>query len=206
MTPNEWQKFCVMLDDAADMIGQPRRTEGAKGLMFTILGRFELRDVASALSAHVAESKFFPAPSELIQRIEGSASDRAMVAFQVVRHNLNTYVSVQFDDPLIHYTVAALGGWQKFGEILEDDLKWLEKDFCRYYEHGARQRKTWGEEGVPHSLMGRHEAHNRLAGQPVEPPLTITTGMARPALPAHTTPRQLTAVPMPALRSMSGAA
>lgn len=128
--------------------------ETATELLFTILKKYELNQITEALTLHVSESKFPPTPADIIQKIKGKISDRALIAFQHVLNGLNYYETVVFDDPVIHYAIECLGGWQKICQVSEEDVKWLEKDFAKYYELGFKCGKTWGDPHVPVALPG----------------------------------------------------
>ena len=42
--------------------------------------------------------------------------------------------SVVFDDLVIHQVIVALGGWDKLGDTVKTDWKWVRKDFERLYQ------------------------------------------------------------------------
>ncbi len=65
-----------------------------------------------------------------------------------------------FDDKVIHKAIDCLGGWQKLCSTLEEDMKWIQKDFERLYQ--AYQNQPLKD--YPEVLAGFHEEHNRRLG------------------------------------------
>ena len=89
-----------------------------------------------ALNTIITTSKFWPKPAELIEVIQGGKSENAVLAWiktdKAVR-NHGPYVSVKFDDPVIHGVIEILGGWPKFQDCTSDEWKWRQKEFERLY-------------------------------------------------------------------------
>ena len=82
---------------------------------------------------------------------------------------IGNYQSVQFDDPVIHSTVEAMGGWQQFCSMLTEEEKWKVREFERLYVViSARQSANH-----PKYLPGTHEIINGAYGREIEPPVFI---------------------------------
>lgn len=71
MKPTDFKPFSKMLSDVADYYRQPI-APAAIQVWWNALERCELDTVRALLNAHVAESKFMPAVSELLDRIKAS--------------------------------------------------------------------------------------------------------------------------------------
>lgn len=71
MTPADFKSFSKMLSDVADYYRQPL-APAAIQVYWNALEKVELQVVRALLNAHVSESKFMPAVSELLDRIKAS--------------------------------------------------------------------------------------------------------------------------------------
>lgn len=117
----------------------------------------------SAFKYLLMHTKFFPKPSEFLEILEGNNQDKAMLAWLKVTkaiRRIGTYQSVRFDDPVIHSSIQAMGGWVSFGDVLEKDLPWKQKEFERIYSAIAGRNN--GDH--PEYLPGRSEMDNVRTG------------------------------------------
>lgn len=117
----------------------------------------------SAFKHLLMHTKFFPKPSEFLEILEGNNQDQAMLAWLKVTRairRIGTYQSVRFDDPVIHATIQAMGGWVSLGDVLEKDLPWKQREFERIY--AAIAGRPNGDH--PEYLPGRCEMENVLTG------------------------------------------
>jgi hypothetical protein len=81
---------------------------------------YDLRDyghaaIVTAFETHRRESKWFPTPSEIIQRIEASPEDRALIAWSALERaaeSVGSYRSIELDDPAAaDALVSVFGSW-----------------------------------------------------------------------------------------------
>lgn len=117
---------------------------GATALAFNCLTDYELSDITRALTAHLRDpdaGQFPPKPADIVRHLAGRKGDQAAEAFELVFKALGrvgTYNSASFDDPLIHHTIEAMGGWQQLGayDLGEngENRKWMEREFCEKYQ------------------------------------------------------------------------
>lgn len=107
----------------------------------------------------------FPKVAEIREAIHGKASDKAVLAVQVIEKatEKGPYSSIVFDDPYIHATIHALGGWEHVCEIsaIPDEWKFFKKDIERVY--GAMLTKSIPSD-TPLRLAGYCERVNSAAG------------------------------------------
>ena len=129
------------------------------------LEKFDDPECENVFHKLIYELKFFPKPADFVEQLVGAESDKAMEAWlkvvEAIRRYGN-YQSVSFDDRVIHSCIEAMGGWPKLCEVLEDDLKWREKEFLRLYPIMKRRGKH------PAYLIGLHETENANSGFEVE--------------------------------------
>ncbi len=112
-------------------------------------------EMKRACSRAMAESKFMPVPSELLE-FAGRSQSRALdiiEAWEAVRRAIDRHDytdSVDFG-PLVNAVVRNLGGWQRLCDLGREQLDvWTRKEFERVYEllavkdpltlHGAHHR------------------------------------------------------------------
>jgi hypothetical protein len=110
--------------------------------------------------------RYFPKPVDFVEAIRGTAKNRSTLAWLQAYETLKkigNYQSVQFADPVIHSVIELMGGWPHFCEMLEDEAKWKQKEFERYYEViSTRSGKH------PFYLPGTHEMENARTGWDVK--------------------------------------
>ena len=106
---------------------------------YNALEKYEIKVIGKAVS-NIAQKRIyngFPKLAEIINEIEGSADDRALLAWNELKEaiaRVGAYNSVKFSDPKTVAVVNEMGGWAKVCEVKEDDLKWMQKDFERLYK------------------------------------------------------------------------
>lgn len=128
-------------------------------IYFNIFNKYSIDTFTQAVTRMLTTRTFnsFPKPAEIIQEIEGSSEDKSLTAWLLVKETIarvGAYKSVQFDDLVIHTVISAMGGWPKVCEVLDDDLKWMQKEFERLY----RLCKTWPTKII--RLVGLTEQQN----------------------------------------------
>lgn len=164
MRPNEFQEFVAVIGAAAEVLNQPKLSPLGLRTAFSILQVYPLEAIKSAIQQHLRESPFMPKPYDIIKYLEGTAEDRGSLAWwhvvKAIRQH-GHYESVRFDDPVIHYAIDRMGGWQKVCNILEEELPFRERDFIKLY---ARGEKVADWNNVPKRFVGKHELQNLQSG------------------------------------------
>lgn len=136
---------------------------------------FDIEQVRKALTAHAMDpdrGQFAPKPADLVRQLQGTKTDRALVAWGKVHEamgRVGAYQSVVFDDPAIHAAIDDMGGWPNVCRLPTDDLSHTQRRFCELHRAYAGR----GEFAHPPVLVGVHEAENRAAGRRVAQPLLI---------------------------------
>ena len=196
MTKNQYAEFFAIMKRAATLTYQQKNKdfEELAVVMFEELGAYELEDVRSAVANHVRYEKFFPMLADIIKRIEGTAEERAALAWQTVLkaiRMIGSGNSIRFPSPAYHYAIEQMGGWMKLCSTLTvEEEKWRGKDFVRFFEIGERVASWEHEPGnvhVPPYLMGWHEINNRRGRDALPDIVDAETGILiagiREALP-----------------------
>jgi hypothetical protein len=139
-------------------------------LYWKVLEPFTDVECEEAFKELILSSKFFPKPADFIEILGRKNGDRAALAWisvvETVRR-VGNYQSVQFADPIIHSVLEFLGGWSKTGEWKENELKWIEKEFVKYYGIMAAKKEH------PAYLPGVLEIQNSANGYDSRSPRRI---------------------------------
>ena len=127
-------------------------------MIWKTLQPFSDQDCEKAFESILIKSRYFKdLLPDLMEQLGGSEEDKATLTWlevdKAVRY-IGTLASVQFDDPVIHSTIEALGGWESLGNVTEYDWKWIRKDFISMYPRMARKEKH------PKRLIGQTEREN----------------------------------------------
>lgn len=140
--------------------------------------RFDFEQVSKALSAHAIDAErgqFAPKPADLVRQLEGTKTDRAMLAWGKVHNAMSSvgaYTDVVFDDPAIHAAVDDLGGWVKIcrGEL--KDLGYLQHRFCESH----RAYTARGDFEYPRLLCGDRSPDEMFTKCGLQPPRPAMVG------------------------------
>ncbi|EON13421.1 DUF6475 domain-containing protein [Pandoraea sp. SD6-2] len=149
--------------------------------------QFDLAAVESAMGRHAANpdsGQFLPKPADVVKMLQGSTQDSALLAWHKVDkavREVGTYVSVAFDDALIHRVVFEMGGWVSLGTKDESEWPFLKNEFVNRYR-GYRGRSQVPE--YPPLLIGIAETTNTRAGLQSQGPVLIGNADAARAIVA----------------------
>lgn len=153
MSPNEYPKFLEVLAGVHDFYGK-EMSDFAGQVWIEAVKTFDLEQVSKALSAHLMDAdrgQFMPKPADLVRNLQGTQTDRAMIAWGMVSAamtSVGAYSDVVFDDPIIHLCVTDIGGWVKACRTPYDEQSYLQHRFCEAYRAYARR-------GAPSEYPGR---------------------------------------------------
>lgn len=153
MQQSEYPKFVEALAGVHDFYGKELSEFAAQVWLEAVKG-FELAQVTKALSAHLMDAdrgQFMPKPADLVRILQGTQTDRAMIAWGMVAaamSSVGAYTDVVFDDPIVHLCVTDIGGWVKVCRTPYDEQSYLQHRFCEAYRAYARR-------GAPTEYPGR---------------------------------------------------
>ena len=137
------------------------------------LAGYPIDAVLAAIRSVLRKSRFFPRLSEIIEAIDGSESENALVAWQTVygivrAGDCDRASSIEFSDRAIQDAVRMIGGWQRLRKMREDEVPFRQRDFVAAY--GAATKSSIqaicieAGPGVKHDLLGMAAA----IGKPVQ--------------------------------------
>lgn len=140
--------------------------------------RYELEQVRKALTAHAMDAErgqFSPKPADLVRQLDGTATDRSMLAWGKVleaMQRIGAYTDVVFDDPAIHATVEDMGGWVKMCRGETKDLGYLQHRFCEAH----RAYTARGDFDYPRLLSGDRSPDDIYHKRRLKPPRPALIG------------------------------
>ena len=119
---------------------------------WTVLKPYADEQIEAAFKRAVNECRFFPKPADLVGFISADTGkdDQPKLAWAKVDQSVRKHgpwSNVQFDDPVIHSVIEAMGGWSKLCSCTNDEWVWRQKDFEELYP-----------------LMAKKPEHPRLLG------------------------------------------
>jgi hypothetical protein len=148
----------------------------AGGVWLAAMKPFDYAAVEDAIGRHSVNpdtGRFMPMPADIVQMLQGTTIDSALVAWSKVDRGVRVvgpWRSVAFDDPLIHAVITEMGGWTALGNKEETDWPFLKNEFSTRYR-GYRSRSLVPE--YPPVLIGIAAANNAREGQIGNEPPTL---------------------------------
>lgn len=181
MIPRDRGEFANLMTQALAFYRQDC-SDFALSVWWEACQRFDLEQVRKALTAHAMDperGQFAPKPADLVRQLQGTHTDRALLAWGRVweaMQSTGAYQTVDFGDPIIHAAVVDLGGWVSLCRIDLDDLPFVQKRFCDAY----RVYSKVGKPDAPLRLAGESELVNTQSGRiGVDPTLSLGQAVAR---------------------------
>ncbi len=181
MHDNDRPAFARLLTDVLSYYGKDI-SEFVLGVHWDALKRYDIDAVSRAFSVHAQDpdrGQFAPKPADILRLLEGGAGDKSMVAWTKVEKTIRqvgTYVSVSFDDPIIHAVIADMGGWIELGNVSDKEMPFKAKEFQQRYRAYAMRRQTPAHTS---RMIGRVEADELKRG--LTPALPVLIGDAKKA-------------------------
>lgn len=121
-----------------------------------------IQAVEGVIKTHVYNTMPKPAEFlELFREDKDSKATESLLQLENAIRKYGYYDSVQFDDPVIHKTVEALGGWQNICTQEDDQWIWTKKEFIKIYNVLEKRGIT---SDCPNRLIGFFEQDNTNRG------------------------------------------
>lgn len=182
MQQSDKQDFAQLVRDVLAFYRQDMTTF-AFDVWWQACQRFELDQVRKAMTAHAMDperGQFAPKPADVVRQLEGTASDRSMLAWGKAydaMQRVGAYTDVIFDDPAIHAVIEDLGGWPKVCRTETKEISYLQHRFCE--AHKAYTGR--GEFDYPRRLMGDRSPDDEYTCKGLKPPRPALVGNAERA-------------------------
>lgn len=167
MRQPEKADFLTLIADVYAFYRQPFSTFSGS-VWWEAMAPYDFAAVKVALSRHAINpdnGQFMPKPADVVRMLGGTSADAALSAWSKVERavrSVGQYVSVVFDDPLIHRIVDDMGGWVKMNSCLtERDFEFMAKEFHTRYRGFAMRSERPDYQPV---LTGKAAANNQEQG------------------------------------------
>jgi len=166
MSPTDKVKFGELMQGIGEYYGK-QVTPMLIQIYWNGLHGYTFEDVTSAINAHVRNpdsGQFMPKIADVERHLHGNTGTRAMAAWVKVSQaiqEVGTYMTVKFDDQLIHAVINDMGGWPAIGQITNDDLPFRIREFEKRYQAYLQIPPARTPEPV---LLGVFERTNRVLG------------------------------------------
>lgn len=160
MNHNDRKDFAELLTDALAFYGKDV-SPFSLSVWWEACQGFDIEQVRKALTKHALDpdgGQFAPKPADLVRALQGTKTDRSLVAWSKVYRAMSevgAYASPDFGDNAIHAAVNDMGGWPKLCHISTDELPFTQKRFCDLYR--AHNASGYQE---PVQLIGLHAEAN----------------------------------------------
>jgi uncharacterized protein DUF6475 len=175
MNREDYQEFAGLLAAEVEIRNGKPLSEAAIGLWWDRMERFDLEQVTRAFRLYAEDDngRFMPQPSDLIRHIQGTATDRAALAWGIVNKamgDVGAYQDVDFQDPAAHAAIRDLGGWTK---LCRTDLKELGYLQHRFGEAYRAYQSRGAPEDAPLALMGDRSPDVEYEKKGLPPPKPV---------------------------------
>lgn len=148
MVDADRKRFAMLLAGASELYDRAV-SESLATMYFDALVMYDIVDLEAAFTAHARDpdrGRFFPKIADLIDKLEGSAAERASLAWSEVIRLASNSREARSDDPAVRAAVRDLGGWVALGRMSPRELSFAEPTFARLYnahvKRNERQRLT----------------------------------------------------------------
>lgn len=165
MKQSDFPAFAALLSDVMAFYRQDV-SEFAMSVWWEACKSFDLEQVRKSLTAHAMDperGQFPPKPADLVRSLQGTHTDRALLAWNKAYKAISqvgAYQTLDLGDPIAHAAIQSLGGWVKFCQSGVDELPFLQKRFCDFY----RTYTSRGVEDAPKRLAGISDTDNAARG------------------------------------------
>lgn len=134
-------------------------SENLLKLYYTVLQDLSDEEFKQAINSIARTNKYncMPKPAEILEQVHGTANDATLNAWAYVHGaigQVGAYRSPVFEDGAIAETIQHLGGWVSFCDTPSDQMKWVQKEFEKFYPIFKKHPSSFVR------LIGIAETHN----------------------------------------------
>ena len=97
----------------------------------------DLDQCAVAVKSLLCRNRYFPLPVDIINELEGSVTDKAVIAWNDINEHLSDGDKPTFD-PIAEKIIKQMGGWHVLSRATYYQLDFKRKDFLQRYETALR--------------------------------------------------------------------
>ena len=148
MTEQDFTEFSSLMELASQVTAMPngKNVKEVTNALFIFLKKYPFEVVKCAVMNHCRENKFFPMLADIVNQIEGTAEERAAMAWSLILKAKKKYrlvKSIRFPNPAIHFAIERMGGWEHlYTYLIDEEEDFKAKIFATYYRIGEKIA-TW---------------------------------------------------------------
>lgn len=178
MQHGDRKAFGTLLADAMAFYGQELSVFAIE-VWWQACAKFSFEQVSKAFTRHAMDperGQFAPRPADIIRMLDGTATDRAMMAWGKLHDamgRVGAYTDVVFDDPAIHAAVDDMGGWPKLCRTELSELSYLQHRFTETYRAYVGRGEAFA---YPRRLVGDRAPDDVYAMRGLPPPKPAVIG------------------------------
>jgi hypothetical protein len=173
MNKHDLAEFTDLLTTVSALYRTPLSRKSL-GLYWDVLERLEWAEVKTGLQRHLIDpdtGQYFPKPADVTRHLKGTTEGQALKAWSKVDaaiQDVGSYMSIVFDDPIIHVVIDDMGGWVRLCHTLLKDLPFRANEFKKYYAGYVNRPLPH----YPKQLRGLVARENDVHGH-TQPPLLM---------------------------------
>jgi len=152
------QKFQMLMNVMCEVYHRDI-SDALLDIYWRVLAPYSDKQVEEACNTAVRTCKFFPKPAELIELMQGSLQERALIQADKVLdavRRVGYYDTPSFDDPI---TAAVVGNWKHLCKTLAPEKEdFYRKSFVERYIAYSREGGRVAALPAPDTVAGELEA------------------------------------------------
>ena len=176
------KKFAATMMGLSETYNRPV-SKSVMDIWWQVFERYDDEVFAKAVMSHITDTsdagKFFPTPADILRRLEGKTSERALGAWVKLMEGVGrvgSWGTPAFDDPFIHMVVIDMGGWGKICAVKQDELPFVMQEFQKRYEEKYNSAKDGRTKVTYPALYGAINQERLLSNLEPEQPTMIGDG------------------------------
>ena len=192
MLAAEKKDFAIYVSDVMAFYAQPV-SNFIIDVWWNACEKYDFDKIKKAFNLHVLDpdrGRFYPKPGDIVQKIEGTISDRSVLAFGKVFSaikRVGQYRNLIFDEAAIHAAIEDMGGWPKLCAIEEKNISFFQHQFTESYQAYAQKDFFY----YPPVIIGIVGSEVEFKKKNIKPPEPVIIGDAKKARKVYETAQKL---------------
>ena len=146
MNIGNFKEFEMLLNGIYEFYNK-KPNDFVRDVWWAAMRGYDYDAVRDAMNRHLMNpdsGQFLPKPADIVKMIDGGTADSALVGwskFDKAVRSVGPYMSIVFDDPIIHRVIEDMGGWTSFATKTDDEWPFIKNEFVTRYR-GYSTRKV----------------------------------------------------------------
>lgn len=171
MRDSDLEQFGRLMATVYEFYGKSISADALE-IWWVAMKHFDFAAVNDALGRHTMNpdaGRFLPKPADVVAMMGGTTLDSALLALNKVEtavQRVGSYMSVVFDDALIHVVVEEMGGWVPLCAIKTKDWEFRRNEFLNRYRSYRARNELPEYRSVLIGIVDGENASNGFAEDP----------------------------------------